>query len=150
MRCAHFVDWLREHNATARAASQRVAFHGLDLYSLYNSIRSVLNYLDEVDPDTARVARERYGCLTPWQSDPATYGHAALDRQLPRPAKSGCRRALKTFSQNARPTPSMTASGFSMQCRTRGSLPTQSAIIASCITARAHPGICATAICSRR
>jgi protein-L-isoaspartate(D-aspartate) O-methyltransferase len=38
----------------------------------------VLKYLDEIDPATARVARERYGCLTPWQSDPATYGHAAL------------------------------------------------------------------------
>jgi protein-L-isoaspartate(D-aspartate) O-methyltransferase len=72
-----FVDWLRGVNA-GRKPEQRTAFHGLDLYSLYDSIRAVLNYLDEVDPETARVARERYGCLTPWQSDPATYGHAAL------------------------------------------------------------------------
>jgi protein-L-isoaspartate(D-aspartate) O-methyltransferase len=72
-----FVDWLRSHNGEVEA-DQRVAFHGLDLYSLYNSIRSVLDYLDDVDPRTARVARHRYGCLTPWQSDPATYGHAAL------------------------------------------------------------------------
>jgi protein-L-isoaspartate(D-aspartate) O-methyltransferase len=72
-----FVDWLRARNATVEAG-KRVAFHGLDLYSLYNSIRSVLNYLEDVDPQTARVARERYGCLTPWQGDPATYGHAAL------------------------------------------------------------------------
>ena len=72
-----FVDWLRARNATVKA-DDRVAFHGLDLYSLYNSIRSVLNYLDDVDPGTAQVARQRYGCLTPWQSDPATYGHAAL------------------------------------------------------------------------
>ena len=72
-----FVDWLRGHNAGHKPA-HRVAFHGLDLYSLYASIRAVLKYLDEVDPSTARVARERYGCLTPWQTDPATYGHAAL------------------------------------------------------------------------
>ena len=72
-----FVDWLRARNAGVEAG-KRVAFHGLDLYSLFNSIRSVLNYLDDVDPRTARVARQRYGCLTPWQSDPATYGHAAL------------------------------------------------------------------------
>jgi erythromycin esterase-like protein len=39
---------------------------------------SVLNYLDQVDPNAAAVARKRYGCLTPWQGDPATYGHAAL------------------------------------------------------------------------
>jgi protein-L-isoaspartate(D-aspartate) O-methyltransferase len=72
-----FVDWLRAHNAT-RDAAGRVAFHGLDLYSLFSSIHAVLDYLDKVDPATARVARLRYGCLTPWQSDPATYGHAAL------------------------------------------------------------------------
>jgi len=72
-----FVDWLRSHNAEL-APGHRVAFYGLDLYSLYGSIRSVLSYLDEVDPEAARTARERYGCLTPWQSDPATYGRAAI------------------------------------------------------------------------
>lgn len=77
-----FVDWLRAHNAPLKR-EQRAAFHGLDLYSLYDSIRSVLKFLDEVDPNTARVARERYGCLTPWQADPATYGHAALTGQYP-------------------------------------------------------------------
>ena len=74
-----FVDWLRIHN-TGIPPDARVAFHGLDLYSLYSSIRSILKYLDEVDPATADIARERYGCLTPWQTDPATYGHAALSR----------------------------------------------------------------------
>lgn len=72
-----FVDWLREHNAATKLET-RVAFHGLDLYSLYVSIHSVLNYLDQVEPDAAKVARQRYGCLTPWQGDPAAYGHAAL------------------------------------------------------------------------
>ncbi len=77
-----FVSWLRKHNGTVDK-DQRVAFHGLDLYSLYDSIRSVLNYLEEVDPQLARIARERYGCLTPWQRDPATYGHAALTGAYP-------------------------------------------------------------------
>ena len=72
-----FVDWLRLHNAGI-THDERVAFHGLDLYSLYSSIRSVLKYLDEVDPAAATLARQRYGCLTPWQADPATYGRAAL------------------------------------------------------------------------
>ncbi len=72
-----FVDWLRLHN-TDKTPDNRVAFHGLDLYSLYSSIRSILKYLDEVDPATAEIARHRYGCLTPWQADPATYGRAAL------------------------------------------------------------------------
>ena len=88
-----FVDWLREHNAAAKRAA-RVAFHGLDLYSLYVSIRSVLNYLDQVDPAAAKVARERYGCLTPWQADPATYGHAALTGSY-RTCEQNVVRALK-------------------------------------------------------
>src|SRR6185437_4405788 len=72
-----FVDWLRARNAGLKSGD-RVAFHGLDLYSLYNSIRSVLDYLDRVDPKAAEVARRRYGCLTPWQSDPSVYGQATL------------------------------------------------------------------------
>ena len=72
-----FVDWLRIHN-TDKSPERRIAFHGLDLYSLYSSIRSILKYLDEVDPATAQLARQRYGCLTPWQADPTTYGKAAL------------------------------------------------------------------------
>jgi protein-L-isoaspartate(D-aspartate) O-methyltransferase len=75
-----FVDWLRSRNADFKP-SDRVAFHGLDLYSLYNSIRSVLEYLDRVDPEAAAVARRRYGCLTPWQSDPSVYGQATLSGQ---------------------------------------------------------------------
>jgi protein-L-isoaspartate(D-aspartate) O-methyltransferase len=75
-----FVDWLRARNANLKPAD-RVAFHGLDLYSLYTSIRSVLDYLDRVDPKAAEVARRRYGCLTPWQSDPSVYGQATLSGQ---------------------------------------------------------------------
>lgn len=70
-----FVEWLRERN---QATKKPAAFHGLDLYSLHRSIDAVLAYLDRVDPPTARVARQRYGCLTPWQSDPASYGLAAI------------------------------------------------------------------------
>jgi protein-L-isoaspartate(D-aspartate) O-methyltransferase len=72
-----FVDWLRAHNR-GLPLEQRVRFAGLDLYALYNSMAAVLQYLDEVDPPTAAVARHRYACLTPWQSDPAAYGRAAL------------------------------------------------------------------------
>jgi erythromycin esterase-like protein len=72
-----FVDWLRAHN-DAQPASKRVGFYGLDLYSLNDSISAVIDYLDRVDPDAARIARARYGCLTPWAKEPAAYGHMAL------------------------------------------------------------------------
>jgi protein-L-isoaspartate(D-aspartate) O-methyltransferase len=71
------VRWLRRFDA-GRPSADQARFYGLDLYSLYHSIQAVLGYLDEVDPATAGVARERYGCLSPWEGDPATYGRAAL------------------------------------------------------------------------
>lgn len=72
-----FVEWLRAHNEK-RPAQARAQFSGLDIYSLKSSIAAILAYLDRVDPDEAKAARRRYGCLTPWQDDPASYGRAAL------------------------------------------------------------------------
>jgi protein-L-isoaspartate(D-aspartate) O-methyltransferase len=75
---ADFVEWLRQYNAEGRFGADAIQLYGLDLYSLHASIAGVLTYLDDVDPDSARIARRRYGCLTPWQTDPAAYGAAAL------------------------------------------------------------------------
>jgi erythromycin esterase-like protein len=75
---AEFIGWVQRHNA-GQPPESRVAFHGLDLYNLRASITAVLSYLDDVDPDAARTARERYACLTPWQQDPAHYGRAAME-----------------------------------------------------------------------
>jgi protein-L-isoaspartate(D-aspartate) O-methyltransferase len=73
-----FVEWMREHNQSIADPAARAGFYGLDLYSLYGSIGAVLDYLDEVDPSAAQMARTRYGCLTAWANDPAAYGHAAV------------------------------------------------------------------------
>ncbi|MCW8085921.1 erythromycin esterase family protein [Sabulicella glaciei] len=72
-----FARWLRAHN-DALPPGRRVAFRGLDIYSLGSSIEAVLEHLDEHDPEEARAARRRYGCLTPWQAEPADYGRAVL------------------------------------------------------------------------
>ncbi|MEA3063825.1 MAG: hypothetical protein QOJ27_253 [Sphingomonadales bacterium] len=72
-----FVRWLRRHNE-GRAYEAMTGFYGLDLYNLGASIRAVVDFLDEADPEAARVARERYGCLRPWAHDPAAYGRVAI------------------------------------------------------------------------
>jgi protein-L-isoaspartate(D-aspartate) O-methyltransferase len=76
-----FVNWLAEHNKSVRGHDV-VSLHGLDLYSLNNSIGAVLDYLQRVDPLAADAARVRYGCFSPWESDPATYGRAAVSRRI--------------------------------------------------------------------
>ena len=69
-----FSRWMHGHNRRL-APADRVEFRGLDVYSMRSSIGEVLSYLDINDPDMAREARRRYGCLTPWQDEPALYGH---------------------------------------------------------------------------
>jgi len=76
-----FTQWLKAHNEGLANREQQTGFYGLDLYSLNSSIEAVLNYLDSVDPETAEVARIRYGCLTPWTRDPALYGQVAITQQ---------------------------------------------------------------------
>jgi len=70
-----FVDWLRTHNEGVRAGP-KVGFYGLDLYSLFTSVREVLRYLDQVDPTAAAAARRRYACFDHYEEDSQHYGYA--------------------------------------------------------------------------
>ncbi|AYG94953.1 erythromycin esterase family protein [Brevundimonas naejangsanensis] len=71
-----FVHSLRAWNLE-RPMADRVELRGLDVYSLSQSRREVLDYLDRVDPQAAGEARRRYGCLTPYLDQPQRYGAAA-------------------------------------------------------------------------
>lgn len=76
---AAFIEWLHAYNGVL-APDERAGFYGLDLYGMSASIAAVLAYLDQTDPEAARIARQRYGCLTPWQKDPAVYARAVMTR----------------------------------------------------------------------
>ena len=70
-----FVGWPRGFN-DGRAPERRVGFYGLDLYSLHSSIDAVVTFLDRVDPEAARRARDRYACFEHFGSDVQAYGYA--------------------------------------------------------------------------
>ena len=95
-----FADWLRDHNKPL-PPQERVSFHGLDIYSLSASIEAVLSYLDQVDPEAAKIARRRYGCLTPWQDEPEVYGYGVLSGRSDLRERSG-RAAQRHAVQAAR------------------------------------------------
>ncbi|HYE48704.1 MAG TPA: erythromycin esterase family protein [Azospirillaceae bacterium] len=75
-----FIQWLRMHNEGVADRGRKVGFYGIDLYSLGASVKAVLDYLDRTDPELAKDARRRYGCLNPWAEEPAGYGRAAILR----------------------------------------------------------------------
>jgi erythromycin esterase-like protein len=72
-----FVRWMRGHN-DGRDYERMAGFYGLDLYNLSGSISAVIDFLDEQDPELARLAHRRYGCLEPWAEEPQLYGRNAL------------------------------------------------------------------------
>jgi Erythromycin esterase homolog len=73
-----FLQWLRIHNQCPLEAQHKVCFYGLDLYSLYASIGVVIDYLEQVDPQAAQRARNRYSCLdNNLEQDPQNYGYKA-------------------------------------------------------------------------
>jgi erythromycin esterase-like protein/predicted phosphoribosyltransferase len=74
---AEFVTLLREYNDLLPEGAARVGFYGLDLYSLYTSMEAVVAYLDTVDPEAARRARERYACFDQFGRDPQVYAYEA-------------------------------------------------------------------------
>ncbi|MDP9206018.1 MAG: erythromycin esterase family protein [Gemmatimonadota bacterium] len=71
-----FVEWLRDVNSTF-PANATTGFFGLDLYSLFNSMEAVVQYLEGVDPEAARRARYRYACFEHFGEDSQAYGYTA-------------------------------------------------------------------------
>src|SRR2546428_8251778 len=70
-----FVEWLRSHNDTLSSGATKIGFYGLDLYSLRASMEAVLRYLEKIDPETAKQARDRYACFDQFGEDPQAYGY---------------------------------------------------------------------------
>src|SRR3979411_445936 len=71
-----FVEWLRDANSN-RSSNDRTGFFGLDLYSLFNSMEAVIEYLGRGDQKAAKRARYRYACFEHFGEDSQAYGYAA-------------------------------------------------------------------------
>ncbi|PWN06481.1 protein-L-isoaspartate(D-aspartate) O-methyltransferase [Rhodohalobacter mucosus] len=73
-----FVKWLKEYNEGTADPDSRTGVYGLDFYSMFSSIKAIVDYLEDLDPSLAEIARNRYGCLSPYENDPTSYGAAAM------------------------------------------------------------------------
>jgi erythromycin esterase len=70
---AAFVDWLRQFNLRSGRA---VGFYGLDVYSLWESLGRVLDYLGDRQPDAREAATRAFRCFEPYGEDPQRYAWA--------------------------------------------------------------------------
>ena len=78
LEVAEFIDWLREHNESTGAG---VGFYGLDVYSLWESLGRIVDYLTDKRPDALEKAMTAFQCFEPYGEDPQRYAWAT--RMLP-------------------------------------------------------------------
>ena len=87
---ADFVDWLREHN---RRTGGDVGFYGLDVYSLWDSLRAIVDYVAEHDSHALEAAYDAYRCFEPYGEDPQRYAWST--RMVPESCEADFVRLLR-------------------------------------------------------
>jgi erythromycin esterase len=77
------LEWLKEYNDTilnqqrlSTSTDKQVGFYGLDLYSLWESMEAIINYLKKVDPSALKNAIETYNCFEPYNKNVEEYARA--------------------------------------------------------------------------
>ncbi|HYC86457.1 MAG TPA: erythromycin esterase family protein [Chryseosolibacter sp.] len=71
------VNWLRNHNAGSGA--NKVGFYGLDVYSLWDSMNVMVDYLKKEDPEAAKFATRAVKCFEPFGEEGHRYARATLN-----------------------------------------------------------------------
>jgi len=78
------LEWLHRHNQ-ALSPKDRVGFYGLDVYSLWDSLHAVMNYVN-CDGQVLQAAKAALDCFQPFGQDAITYARATA--MIPRSCQS--------------------------------------------------------------
>ena len=63
---AALIEWIHQFN-NSRPRQNKVGFYGLDLYSLWESMDVIVNYLKKEDPKAASLAIDALRCFEPYE-----------------------------------------------------------------------------------
>jgi len=71
------VEWLKAYNkGIIHDEDQKAGFYGLDLYSLWESMEEIIQYLKRVDPLLLQDAIKAYNCFEPYNKEVEAYARA--------------------------------------------------------------------------
>lgn len=73
---AELARWLREYNREL-PEDQKVGFYGLDMYSLWESIDEIIQYLERANSPELPIAKEVFSCFEPFEREGQRYGVSA-------------------------------------------------------------------------
>ena len=65
---AAFAQWMRNYNSELKP-EEKIGFYGLDVYSLWESMETIVNYLEKEDPETAALAKQTADCFEPYRKN---------------------------------------------------------------------------------
>lgn len=69
---AALMEWLKDYNK-GKAYHQQAGFYGLDVYSLWESLDVIKNYLQKNDPDALVAANDALQCFEPYNREGTDY-----------------------------------------------------------------------------
>jgi erythromycin esterase-like protein len=99
---AYFLDWLRSWNLSL-AEEERVGFYGLDVYSLWDSLRVIVDWLTEHEPDAVPAVMRAWQCFLPYHEDPQ--GYAWATRLVPQSCETDVVALLAAVRERAAEAP---------------------------------------------
>jgi erythromycin esterase len=74
---AALAEWMREYNAGLRP-DKKVGFYGMDVYSLWDSMYNMMDYLSKEDPKAAESVKKAIRCFEPFSEDESKYAYYSL------------------------------------------------------------------------
>jgi erythromycin esterase len=76
---AALAEWIRKHNKKL-TPERKVGFYGLDVYSLWESMDAMFNYLQKEDPRTAELVADAMNCFEPYAEEGQEYAQAVYEK----------------------------------------------------------------------
>ncbi|PWW04813.1 erythromycin esterase-like protein [Paenibacillus cellulosilyticus] len=67
------AEWLRDYNSD-KSEADKVGFYGIDMYSLWESMEAILEYLESKPGSDLEAARRAFECFEPHGRDEQRYG----------------------------------------------------------------------------
>ena len=94
----NLTEWLHGHNRQL-PDEQKVGFYGLDVYSLWDSLEAILDYVKKEDGSAVDAALQAFRCFQPYAEDPQEYAMATM--MVPRTCEDAVVRLLGELREQA-------------------------------------------------
>lgn len=91
---AGLAEWMKEHNAPL-SIEKKVGFYGLDVYSLWDSMKAMMHYLETEDPNAASSVKKAIQCFEPFNENEQQYARFTL-------REAGCREEVLALLKEIR------------------------------------------------